>query len=321
MAAPLALLALLTELIVGYPEGLMKAIGHPVTWMGRLIAFLDERFNREGADAESRRRAGALALFFLLLIVGAIAFVVETALLLLPFGLILAGIACSAFIAQRSLYAHVANVGEALESGNLAKAREEVAQIVGRDTADLDEAGVARAAIESLAENFSDGVVSPVFWIGLVGMTGGAVYKAINTADSMIGHRSERYENFGKPAAQLDDLVNLPGARLSGLLIVGAAAFSGGASASRAWHTMLGDAPKHASPNAGYPEAAMAGALGRARGGPRRDEGAETEGAWLGGGRREANAADVQAALDLYGRSDGLLIALVIVLAALTAIA
>jgi adenosylcobinamide-phosphate synthase len=137
----------------------------------------------------------------------------------------------------------------------------------------------------------------------------------------MIGHRSERYENFGKPAAQLDDLVNLPGARLSGLLIVGAAAFSGGASASRAWHTMLGDAPKHASPNAGYPEAAMAGALGLALGGPRRYEGAETEGAWLGDGRREANAADVQAALDLYGRSDGLLIALVIVLAALTAIA
>jgi len=321
MAAPLALLALLIELVVGYPDALMKKIGHPVTWMGRLITFLDMRLNRDDADAESRRRAGAIALFFLLLIVGAIAFVVETALLLLPFGLIFAGIAASTFIAQRSLYMHVANVGDALDRGNLEKAREEVAHIVGRDTADLDEAGVARAAIESLAENFSDGVVSPVFWIGLVGLTGGALYKAVNTADSMIGHRSARYENFGKPAAQLDDLVNLPGARLSGLLIVAATALTGGASAGDAWRTMTSDASKHASPNAGYPEAAMAGALGLALGGPRSYEGEETEGAWLGAGRREAKAADVQAALDLYGRADGLLIALVFVLAVLTAIA
>ena len=298
----------------------MKAIGHPVTWMGRLIDFLDKRLNRDGADAESRRRAGAIALFFLLLIVGGTAFVVETALLLLPFGLIFAGIAASTFIAQRSLYAHVANVADALDTGNLAKAREEVAHIVGRDTADLDEPAVARAAIESLAENFSDGVVSPVFWIWLAGLTGGAVYKAVNTADSMIGHRSERYENFGKPAAQLDDLVNLPGARLSGLLIVAAAALSGRTSSGNAWHTMIGDASKHASPNAGYPEAAMAGALGLSLGGPRSYEGKETDGAWLGNGRREAKAADVYAALELYGRADGLLIALVFVLAGLTAI-
>jgi adenosylcobinamide-phosphate synthase len=320
MAAPLALLALLVELIAGYPDALMKAIGHPVTWMGRLIDFLDKRLNRDRADAESRRRAGAIALFFLLLIVGGTAFVVETALLLLPFGLIFAGIAASTFIAQRSLYAHVANVADALDTGNLAKAREEVAHIVGRDTADLDEPAVARAAIESLAENFSDGVVSPVFWIWLAGLTGGAVYKAVNTADSMIGHRSERYENFGKPAAQLDDLVNLPGARLSGLLIVAAGGLSGSTSAGNAWHTMIGDASKHASPNAGYPEAAMAGALGLSLGGPRSYGGKETDGAWLGNGRREAKAADVYAALELYGRADGLLIALVFVLAGLTAI-
>ena len=174
-------------------------------------------------------------------------------------------------------------------------------------------------AIESLAENFSDGVVSPVFWIWLVGLTGGAVYKAVNTADSMIGHRTERYESFGKPAAQLDDLVNLPGARLSGLLIVAGAALSGSTSAAGAWHTMIGDASKHASPNAGYPEAAMAGALGLALGGPRSYEGKETDGAWLGDGRREAKAVDVYAALELYGRADGLLIALVFLLAALTA--
>src|SRR5665648_968055 len=183
---------------------------------------------------------------------------VSTALFLLPFGLIFAGIACSAFIAQRSLYSHVANVADALETGDLAKGREAVAHIVGRDTGELDEAGVARAAIESLSENFSDGVVAPVFWICLAGLTGGALYKTINTADSMIGHRTERHEDFGRPAAQLDDLVNLPGARLSALLIVAAAALTGGASAGGAWQTMTRDAAKHASPNSGYPEAAMA---------------------------------------------------------------
>jgi adenosylcobinamide-phosphate synthase len=320
MAAPLALLALLTELIVGYPEELTKRIGHPVTWMGRLISFLDARLNRDAAAPESRRRAGAFAMFLLLVIVGAIAFAVETALLLLPFGLLAVGILCSTFIAQRSLYLHVANVADALDSGNLAKAREEVAHIVGRDTAALDESGVARAAIESLAENFSDGVVSPVFWIGLLGMTGGALYKATNTADSMIGHRTPRYEDFGKPAAQLDDIVNLPGSRISGFLLVVASAMTGGASAGGAWRTMVSDAGKHVSPNAGYPEAAMAGALGLALGGPRIYESKEAEGAWLGDGRREAKAADIQAALDVYGRADGLLIAVVFVLAALTAV-
>ena len=212
MAAPLALLALLIELVAGYPDWIAKSIGHPVTWMGRLITFLDTRLNHDGAEAESRRRAGAIALFLLLLIVGAIAFAVETAFLLLPLGLIVVGVLCSTLIAQRSLYVHVANVADALDSGDLIKARAAVAHIVGRDTAELDEAGVARAAIESLSENFSDGVVSPVFWICLAGLTGGALYKAINTADSMIGHRTPNaMRRSAKPAAQLDDLVNLPG--------------------------------------------------------------------------------------------------------------
>ncbi len=320
MAAPLALLALLFELVAGYPDWIAKRIGHPVAWMGRLIAFLDTRLNRDDADSETRRRAGAIALFVLLLVVGAIAFILESTLLLLPFGIILTGVACSVFIAQRSLYTHVANVGEALEAGDLPKAREAVAHIVGRDTADLDEAGVARAAIESLSENFSDGVVAPVFWIVLLGLTGGALYKAVNTADSMIGHRHARHEDFGKSAAQLDDVVNLPGSRLSGFLIVAAAALSGGASAGDAWQAMTRDATKHVSPNAGYPEAAMAGALGLSLGGPHAYDGAETDAAWLGDGRRDANAKDIQAALALYGRADGLLIALVFALAVLTAI-
>ena len=320
MAAPLALLALLFELVAGYPDWIAKRIGHPVAWMGRLISFLDMRLNREDADSETRRRGGAIALFVLLLIVGSIAFTLETALLLLPFGMIITAVVCSVFIAQRSLYTHVANVGEALEDGDLPKARKAVAHIVGRDTADLDEAGIARAAIESLSENFSDGVVAPVFWIVLLGLTGGALYKAVNTADSMIGHRNARHEEFGKSAAQLDDVVNLPGSRLSGFLIVAAAALGGGASAVDAWQAMSRDAAKHVSPNAGYPEAAMAGALGLSLGGPHAYDGAETQSAWLGDGRREANAADVQAALALYGRADGLLIALVFALAVLTAI-
>jgi adenosylcobinamide-phosphate synthase len=318
MFAPLALLALLVELIAGYPDWIAKRIGHPVTWMGHLIDFLDRRLNREGADPETRRRAGAIALLLLLLVVGAIAFLIDLGVLLMPFGLIVGGVLCSPFIAQRSLYAHVARVAESLETGDVESGREAVSHIVGRDTAKLDKAGIARASIESLSENFSDGVVAPVFWIIIAGLTGGALYKAINTADSMIGHRTPRYENFGKTAAQLDDLVNLPASRLSALLIVAAAALSRSASALGAWNATWRDGPKHVSPNAGYPEAAMAGALGLSLGGPRSYEGSHIDGAWLGDGRREATAADVDAALELYGRADGLLIAIVFVIAALT---
>ncbi|MEM7399401.1 MAG: adenosylcobinamide-phosphate synthase CbiB [Pseudomonadota bacterium] len=311
MAAPLALLAMLVELAVGYPQQFVDRFGHPVTWMGRLIAHLDTRFNNPALDSSGRRRAGRNALLILLLVVGACAFALEITLLLLPFGLLFVAVAASTLIAQRSLYGHVAAVAAALETGTLDDGREAVAQIVGRDTTELDESGVARAAIESLAENFSDGVVSPVFWLGLTGLTGGAIYKAINTADSMIGHRSARYEDFGRAAARLDDVVNLPGARLSVLLLVGAAAITPGASARAGWDTTRRDAAKHASPNAGYPEAAMAGAIGVALGGPRIYAGAETDGPWLGDGRRSANASDIRAALKLYARADGLLIALV----------
>ena len=311
---------MLIELTVGYPDGLARAIGHPVTWMGRLVSWLDQRLNRDGADAESRRRAGAVAMLALLGIVGLVAFLIEQSLLLLPLGLIAVAILASTFLAQRSLFMHVASVAEALEDGGVAAGREAVAQIVGRDTADLDEAGVARAAIESLAENFSDGVVAPAFWMVIAGLPGAALYKAINTADSMIGHRTKRHQDFGRTAAQLDDIVNLPASRLSALLIVAASYLTKGASASGAWQAMWRDGSKHASPNAGYPEAAMAGALGLALAGPRAYDGAPTDGAWMGDGRREANAADIRAALELYGRADGLLIAIVFVLAATIAI-
>jgi adenosylcobinamide-phosphate synthase len=314
------LLALLIELTAGYPDRLMQLIGHPVTWMGRLIAWLDRHLNRDAAGAETRRRAGAAALLVLFTVVGGVAFVIEQALLLLPFGLVAVAILASTLLAQRSLFIHVASVADALEEGGVDAGRMAVAQIVGRDTAELDEAGVARAAIESLAENFSDGVVAPTIFMVIAGLPGAALYKAINTADSMIGHRSERHQDFGKTAAQIDDLVNLPASRLSALLIVAAAAMTKNASASAAWQATWRDGPKHVSPNAGYPEAAMAGALDLALGGPRFYDGAELDGAFMGNGRRKVGVADIRAALDLYARADGLLIAIVCVLAALIAL-
>jgi len=320
MAAPLALLALLFELMVGYPAALARSIGHPVTWMGQLIAWLDRRLNRDDASPEPRRRAGAVALLVLLVVVGAVAFIVEQTLLLLPFGLLFAAVAASTMLAQRSLVVHVGQVADALDDGGIDAGRKAVAHIVGRDTAELDQAGVARAAIESLAENFSDGVVAPTFWMVIAGLPGAALYKAINTADSMIGHRTERYQDFGRTAAQLDDIVNLPASRLTALLIVAAAYLTKGASASAAWQAMWRDGSKHASPNAGYPEAAMAGALGLSLAGPRVYHGAITDGAWMGDGRREATPEDIRSALELYSRADGLLIAIVFVLAALIAL-
>jgi adenosylcobinamide-phosphate synthase len=318
MAAPLALLALLIESMFGYPDPLLRAAGHPVTWMGEFIAWLDRRLNDGNTAPDTRRRAGAAALLALLGVVGITSFVIERTLLLLPFGLIVVAIFASTLLAQRSLFAHVANVADALDEGGVDAGRMAVAQIVGRDTAGLDQAGIARAAIESLAENFSDGVVAPCFWMVIAGLPGAALYKAINTADSMIGHRSARYQDFGRAAARLDDVVNLPASRLSALLVVGAAYFTKSASARNAWDTAWRDGPKHVSPNAGYPESAMAGALGLALGGPRSYRGPEIEAAWLGEGRREANSSDIRAALALYRRADRLLIALVAVLAALT---
>ncbi len=317
MAAPLTLLALLIELMFGYPDSLARRIGHPVTWMGALIGWLDRTLNRDDAKPEARRRAGAIAVLVLLAVVGIVAFLVEALLLLLPLGLFLVAIVASTLLAQRSLLVHVGKVADALEDDGIAAGRVAVAQIVGRDTAELDEAGVARAAIESLAENFSDGVVAPSFFMVLAGLPGAALYKAINTADSMIGHRTERHLDFGRNAAQLDDIVNFPAARLSALLIVAAAALTNGASAAGAWAAMRRDASKHVSPNAGYPEAAMAGALGLALGGPRSYGGVIAEGASMGDGRSEANVADIRAALELYSRADGLLIAIVAVLAGL----
>ena len=305
------------ELCAGYPQALLRAIGHPVTWIGRLIAALDRLLNRDTADAYWRRGAGIVAILLLLGIVGAIAFVVERELLRLPFGLIGVAVVASTLIAQRSLHQHVADVATALEQGGVIAGRTAVAKIVGRDVGALDAAGVARAAIESLAENFSDAVVAPVFWMAIAGLPGAALYKAINTADSMIGHRTPRHEAFGWAAARLDDLVNLPASRLSALLLVAAAMLSKNAAAAAAWRAVLRDASRHRSPNAGYPEAAMAGALGLSLAGPRVYGGVIIDDATMGDGRRDATAADIRRALTLYRYADAILIALVAAIAAI----
>lgn len=295
----------------------MRAIGHPVTWAGRLIGALDTAWNRPGADPETRRALGVLCVLVLILAAGAVSWTLQRGLLALPFGVVPLAVLASTLLAQRSLYAHVARVADALEFNGLAAGRAAVAHIVGRDTAALDEAGVARAAIESLAENFSDGVVAPALWMAIAGLPGAAIYKAINTADSMIGHRTERHEAFGWAAARLDDLVNLPASRLSAILIVAAAVAHGPERAAAAWRTTWRDAHRHRSPNAGFPEAAMAGALDLALAGPRVYGGMTVEDALMGDGRREATASDIRKALSLYRRADVILICAVALVALL----
>ncbi|MDP4024023.1 adenosylcobinamide-phosphate synthase CbiB [Methylobacterium sp. NEAU 140] len=296
-------LALGIEAAAGYPDALYRALGHPVTWIGRLIAALDRGLNR--GSERRRRRAGVLALALLLAAVAApalgatwLAGLMSPTLGPLPATLLLA-LLCASLPAQRSLHDHVAAVEAALRSGGLESGRRAVAMIVGRDPETLDEAAVCRAAIESLAENFSDGIVAPAFWIGAFGLPGGALYKAINTADSMIGHRTPRHAAFGWAAARLDDGVNVPAARLAGLLIAGAAAMRG-ADARGALRAMARDARHHRSPNAGWPEAAMAGALGLRLAGPRVYGGVTVPDAHMGDGRAEAGPDDIARALGLY---------------------
>jgi len=316
---PLLVLALVAEAAFGYPQRFYAAIGHPVTWIGRLIGALDRMLNREGASFTSRKAIGALSLLLLLATTVVLAAVVQQLLFAAgPLGLIPLALIASTLIAQRSLHEHVGRVADGLEREGLEGGRQAVSMIVGRNPKTLDEAGVARAAIESLAENFSDGIVAPAFWLGLAGLPGIAAYKAINTADSMIGHRTPRHLAFGWAAARLDDLVNLPASRLTALLLIAAAALDRGADAGGALRAVRRDAGKHRSPNAGWPEAAMAGALGLKLAGPRIYGETRVEDHWMGDGRAEADAGDIRRALGLYRRACGLLWVLAALLAAAT---
>ncbi|MDQ6438226.1 adenosylcobinamide-phosphate synthase CbiB [Mesorhizobium sp. LHD-90] len=311
MSAPLAFLSLLVELAFGYPDRLVRAIGHPVIWIGHLISLLDRTLNRPSASDRARRFLGCIALILLVGIPAGFSFVLESLLIALPFGMLVTAILASSLLAQRSLASHVKAVAEAIDREGLSGGRKAVSMIVGRDPEKLDEAAVCRAAIESLAENFSDGVVAPAFWLSVGGLAGGTAYKAANTADSMIGHRTPKYQAFGWAAARFDDLINLPASRLTALLVVLAALFIPGADARAAWRAVAHDAGKHRSPNAGWPEAAFAGALGLALNGPRSYGGVMVDDAYMGeGGRREATAEDIRRALKLYWVADAFLIVL-----------
>ncbi len=290
-------LALAIDAVVGDPDVLWRRWPHPVTWFGWLIARLDRRLNHERDGFARRRILGIVALILAVAPFAAGAFAIAAALSAWPLGWLVEALLASVLVAQRSLHDHVARVAAGLECDGLAGGRAAVAMIVGRDPQSLDESGVARAAIESAAENFSDGVVAPAFWFAVLGLPGLVAYKVINTADSMIGHMSERHRAFGWAAARLDDGVNLPASRLSGLLVALAAPFAGG-SVGQALRTMTRDAGLHRSPNAGWPEAAMAGALGLALAGPRRYAERVVDDPFLNaGGRRDAAAPDIRHAL------------------------
>ncbi|MFZ5675921.1 MAG: adenosylcobinamide-phosphate synthase CbiB [Pseudomonadota bacterium] len=293
-------LALLVERFIGYPPALHRLIGHPVEWIGRFIGWLDRRFNPPERPAS--RLAGVLALLALLLVTGGIAFAVALMLRALPFGWIAEALLATAFLAQKSLRDHVQAVADGLAI-SLDEGRLAVSRIVGRDPQALAPSGVSRAALESLAENASDGIVAPAFWLIIGGLPGIVLYKAINTADSMIGHKSPRHLSFGWAAARLDDLVNIPGARITGLLFALAASFIGRASRKASFEAMYRDADHHVSPNAGWPEAALAGALAIRLGGPRSYGGREVDLARMGDGKEKLDRVDIERGLSLYGRA------------------
>lgn len=283
------LAALIAEALLGYPAWLLHRIGHPVIWAGRLIAAMDRRWNRD----RYRIAAGAMAALVLLTAAGGMGWMIERLASGWAGTLGIVLIATTG-LAQRSLWDHVRAVAAPLSRDDLAAARTALSQVVGRDTAGLDEAGIAAAGIETLAESFCDGVVAPAFWFAVLGLPGLLAFKCISTADSMIGHRDARYEQFGKASARIDDLLNWLPARLSGVLVC-LAGWVG-------WRVMWRDARRHLSPNAGWPESAMAGALGVRLGG-----GAAYGGEWiaretLGCGPRPG-ATDLRRALRVYLRA------------------
>ncbi|MEH3037356.1 MAG: adenosylcobinamide-phosphate synthase CbiB [Sphingomonas adhaesiva] len=304
MADPVAVAALLIDAACGWPAWLYARVGHPVGAFARAIGMAERRWNRATRSEAARRRLGLVTMVLLIGGVIVAGWAAELAARELLGGYAWVAVAVLAWpaLAVRSLYDHVVPVARALTDADLPAARRAVAMIVGRDTAALDEGGVARAAIESLAESFCDGVVAPLFWLVVAGLPGVWAYKAINTADSLIGHREERWRAFGWAAARIDDGANLVPARLAGALVC----MAGGGG----WRVMVRDARRHASPNAGWPEAAMAGVLGIALAGPVAYDGVAHDKAWIGDGGRAAATGDLWRALAVYRRACVLLVVL-----------
>ena len=294
-----AALALLAERRIGYADWLVPRFGHPVVWIGNLISRLEAKLNRTELTDQQRRTRGAVMLVAVLAVVGLVAIGLMLALRLLTYGWILEALIATSLLCQKELGERVEQVADDVDQ-SLDAGREAVSHLVGRDTQQLDETGVSKAAIESLAENSSDGIIAPAFWMLFGGLAGAALYKAINTADSMVGYRNERYGAFGWASAKLDDLVNLIPARLTGLLFSLAMFTVSPTRAGNALRAMWRDAPKHASPNAGWPEAAMAGALDISLGGPRNYGGVAADLPHMGDGSKEITSKTVRQALQLY---------------------
>ena len=297
VADPVALLALAVDAAFGWPDRLYRLIGHPVGAFARIIGQLETWLNRPAWSDTTRRIAGITTLAITLAFAGGVAWgaTLLATHLIGDFAWIAIGLLAAPGLAQRSLNDHVKPIATALATHDIHAARTAVGAIVGRDVARLDESGVTRASIESLAESFCDGVVAPLFWLMVAGLPGLWIYKAINTADSLIGHREPRWRAFGWASARVDDLANWIPARLSGALLC--LAGPGG------WRIMARDARKHASPNAGWPEAAMAGTLDLRLAGPVSYDGVTQLKPWIGSGRPVATAADLTRALHVYRRA------------------
>ena len=319
-ATPLLLLmGLALDWLIGDMRWLFKFLPHPVVIIGKMIGFLDRKLNREGRGDINRTVRGAVVCIFVTLTAAATGWGVHLLTRQHPSGWMAEVLLVAILVAQRSLAGRVRDVGRALGKNDLLQARDNLRHLVSRDPDKLDRHGVGRSALESLAENFSDAVVAPAFWFLLLGLPGLFAYKAINTMDSMIGYKTDRYISFGMTAARLDDAVNWIPARLAGLIFVIGAAFAPGGNPARALKVMIRDAGKHASPNAGWPEAAMAGAFDMALGGPRvYAGGAKTESVWIGDGKARLEAGDVRRGLALFIIGCGLLWLLVAPLAILS---
>ena len=291
------LIALCLDRLIGWPDQLYRNFSHPVVGIGALISIADQILNRDNWPAAVRKIAGV---FFLLVIMTGLYLVCRLIVSGIPSswaGIGLMAVLAWPFLAAKSLADHVQAVAVNLQAGDLPAAREAVSMIVGRDSEQLDQNAIARAAVESLAENTSDGVTAPLFWGVLFGLPGLVVYKAINTADSMIGYRTKKYQAFGWAAARLDDLVNFIPARLTGLMYVLLAR-----APVHALTVMVKDAPRHRSPNAGWPESAVASALGIRLSGPRLYNGVASSDPWLNKAGRDPGPQDITAALQLYRR-------------------
>ncbi len=312
-ALPVAAIALLVERLFGYPDGPQGWVGHPVEWIGALINALDRGMN----DGENRKLRGLLALILILAITLSITLPLTLYLRSFESGWIGEALLASTLMSQKSLEDHVRDVGDGLGK-SLKTGRDAVSRIIGRDPKTLDASGVTKGALESLAENMSDGVLAPLFWLLIAGLPGMALYKAINTADSMIGYRSDQYREFGWAAARTDDLVNLVPARFTGWLIALAATFTPGMSGRSALGAMARDASNHLSPNAGWPEAAFSGALGIRLGGPRSYQGRKANLAWMGDGRAKLKRQDICEGLRLYNTGLNIVTALVILACIMT---